>query len=200
MQTGPDGYQGWIGPYEYDNAVWCDVHVGDAILFDGLVEFVELALADPALRKQYGAKAERYVALARKHLFEKWDARDTWEVDGPYGAYRSWNRYGEPGNLKNWPVREEIKNSSLALPFNKQDDLGAVALKLYRITGEQAFRDRATRIFAFQKSRLQLLDDRYVWNYWEPYGAKDVDLAKSGTWWRRITPAWCSTRPTCGAS
>jgi hypothetical protein len=181
MQAGPDGYLGWIGPYEYDNRVWCDVHVGDAILFDGLVEFARIALADAALRKQYGAQAERYVALARRHLFEKWDARGTWETDGPYGAYRSWNRYGEPGNLNDWPVREEIRNSGLALPFNKQDDLGAVALKLYRITGEQAFRDRATRIFAFQKSRLQLVNDSYVWNYWEPFGPEDVDLPAGNT-------------------
>ena len=181
MQTGPDGYKGWIGPYEYDNSVWCDVHVGDAILFDGLVEFAEVVLADGGLRERYGAQAERYAALARKHLFEKWDVRGTWEPDGPYGGYRAWNCYGVPGNLKDWPVREDIRNSSLALPFNKQDDLGAVALKLYRITGEPAFRDRAARIFAFQKSRLQLVDDRYVWNYWEPYGARDVDLAAGNT-------------------
>jgi hypothetical protein len=56
--------------------------------------------------------------------------------------------------------------------------LGSIALKLYQITGEHGVRDRATRIFAFQKGRFQFVnDDRYVWNYWGPYGARDVDLA-----------------------
>jgi hypothetical protein len=177
LLTGPDGYQGWIGPYEYDNSVWCDVHVGDAVLCNGLVAFAEVVLADAKLRERYGNQAKQYVELARKHLFDKWDARGTWYEDGPYGAYRSWNRYGDPGGLtKAWTVRDEIRGSNLALPFNKQDDVAAVALKLYRITGEERFRDRAARIFSYQKSRLRLVDDRYVWNYWEPYGASDVDL------------------------
>jgi hypothetical protein len=177
LLTGPDGYQGWIGPFEYDNSVWCDVHVGDAILFNGMVAFAEVVLADLKLRSRYGAQAEKYVALARKHLFEKWDARGTWHVDGVYGAYRSWNRYGDPGNLKDWTVRDSVSGSGLALPFNKQDDVAAVALKLYRITGEQQYRDRASHIFAYQKSRFELVDDHYVWNYWEPFGQEDLDLA-----------------------
>ena len=59
LLTGPDGYQGWIGPYEYDNSVWCDVHVGDAILFNGLVAFAEVVLADAKLRDRYGAQAHQ---------------------------------------------------------------------------------------------------------------------------------------------
>jgi hypothetical protein len=181
MDTGPDGYRGWIGPYEYDESVWCDVHVGDAILLNGMVGFAEVVLADPALAAKYGESAHKYVGLARRDLFEKWDARGTWTADGPYGGYRSWNRYGAPGNLRDWTVRDDIRNSNLSLPFNKQDDLAAVALKLHRITGEEKFRDRAARIFAFQKSRFQLVDDHYAWNYWEPYGAPDVDLAAGKT-------------------
>lgn len=63
LATGPDGYQGWIGPYEYDNSVWCDVHVGDAVLFNGMVEFAELVLADRKLRDRYGAQGRKYVDL-----------------------------------------------------------------------------------------------------------------------------------------
>jgi hypothetical protein len=183
LLTGPDGYKGWIGPYEYDHSVWCDVHVGDAIVLNGLVAFSEVVLADAKLRTKYGKPAEQYVEIARKHLFEKWDARGTWREDGPYGAYQSWNRYGDPGNPagKPWTDRAEIRNSGLALPFNKQDDVAAVAMKLYRITGEQKFFDRAFRIFAYQKSRLELVKnadgEHYVWNYWEPYAASDLDVA-----------------------
>jgi hypothetical protein len=146
LDTGPDGYLGWIGPYEYDESLWCDVHVGDAILFDGLLGFAEVVSADPKLQARYGEAARRYVALARGNLFEKWDARGTWMVDGPYGARRSRNRYGAPGNLKDWPIRDDIKNSNLALPFNKQEDVGAAALKLYR---SQARRSSANARFGF---------------------------------------------------
>jgi hypothetical protein len=181
IATGPDGYKGWIGPYEYDNSVWCDAHVGDAILCNGMVAFAEVVLADPRLAAVYSAYAKKYVSLAGTHLFEKWDSRGTWEQDGPYGAYRSWNRYGPPGGVGEWQRRDDINNSNLAHPFNKQDDVAAVALKLYRITGDAKYRDRAQSIFAFQKSRFQLIDDRYVWNYWEPFGARDVDLAAGKT-------------------
>ena len=111
MQTGPDGYKGWIGPYVYDDKVWCDVHVGDALLAGGMLEFAEIVLNDEALREKYGDTAWRYVELARRDVMEKWDKRGTWEVDGRYGAYRSWNRYGAPGELKQWPERDEISNS-----------------------------------------------------------------------------------------
>jgi hypothetical protein len=181
MQTGPDGYKGWIGPFEYDKSVWCDVHVGDAVLLDGMLEFAEIALKDPALRKKFGEPAERYVAIACKDVIEKWDARGTWQQDGPYGGYRSWNRYGEPGQLTGWSARDDIQNSNLSLPFNKQNDMGTVALKLYRIIGDERYLRKATAIFAFMKSRFQLFGNHYLWNYWEPFGAGDVNVAANKT-------------------
>jgi hypothetical protein len=175
MQTGPDGYKGWIGPYEYDGKVWCDVHVGDALLAGGMLQFAEVVLKDQALRQKYGDAARRYVEIARREVMEKWDRRGTYEVQGLYGAYRSWNRYGEPGELKSWPERNDIDRSGLALPFNKQNEMALVALRLYRITGEEQYRKRAVEIFSYQKSRMQLTGGHYVWNYWEPFSARDID-------------------------
>jgi hypothetical protein len=181
MRTGPDGYQGWIGPYEYDNAVWCDVHVGDAILANGMLAFAEVVLKDPALKAKYGPAANRYVAIAKKDVIEKWDRRGTWREDGPFGAYVSWNKYMDPGNIREFKERNEISGSGLSLPFNKQNDMALVALRLYRITGERAYRDKAEKIFAFMKSRFHYFDNHYVWNYWEPFGPWDVDLKKMDT-------------------
>jgi hypothetical protein len=39
METAPDGYRGWIGPYIYGPQVWCDVRVGDAILASPTLHF-----------------------------------------------------------------------------------------------------------------------------------------------------------------
>jgi hypothetical protein len=189
MQTGPDGYRGWIGPYEYDGTVWCDVHVGDALLAGGMLELAEIVLKDDGLRRKYGDAARRYVELARKDVIEKWDRRGTWEEDGAVGAYRSWNHYGAPGELRDWRARDEVAGSSLALPFNKQNEMALVALRLYRITGEEQYRTRAEKIFAYAKSRFQYFDQHYVWNYWEPFGARDVDVAAHKTrHWVNVHP------------
>ena len=50
MATGPDGYKGYIGPFIYNNKVWCDVHVGDALIFEGVLEFGVLVMRDPPSR------------------------------------------------------------------------------------------------------------------------------------------------------
>ena len=177
MLTGPDGYKGWIGTYMYDSSVWADSHVGDALLAPDLLEFAEAVLKEPALLDKYGAAAGRYLKIARDDVFEKWDARGTWHEDGAVGAYNTWNEFAEPGS-KNWHVDNKIRNALLTHPFNKQNDMGIVALRLYRITGEERFRRRAQQVFAYQKSRFQYFDDHYVWNYWEPFGAWDLNLEK----------------------
>ncbi|MDA0710653.1 MAG: hypothetical protein O3B73_10645 [bacterium] len=181
MATAPDGYKGWIGPFIYDKKVWCDVHVGDAILVNPMLRFAELVLTEDALKARYGTAALSYVALAKKHLIEKWDARGTWHEDGPYGSYASWNRYFLPGDLSAW--RDiEIDKSTLSLPFNKQFDMGIGSLRLYRITGEREYRDRAVRIFGLMKSRIRLVDAHAVWNYWEPMGVWDLKGSELRHW------------------
>ncbi|MEX2234816.1 MAG: hypothetical protein WD824_21820 [Cyclobacteriaceae bacterium] len=76
MDTDPDGYKGWIGPYGYDERFWQDSHVGDAILLTDILDFSVLVLEGKELRKKYGAKANEYVQLASKHFVEKYDKRD----------------------------------------------------------------------------------------------------------------------------
>lgn len=187
MEKAPDGYRGWIGPYVYDPKVWCDVHVGDAILVSPMLHFAEVVLQDSALEKRYGERARTYVQLARRELLEKWDARGTWRVDGEGGAYVSWDHYLEPGKLDAWKKGDADK-STLSLPYNKQMDMAVIALRLYRITGEDRFRERAWRIFWQFKSRLQYFDGHYVWNYWEPQGLWDLDEAGQVRHWVNVHP------------
>lgn len=56
----------------------------------------------------------------------------------------------------------KIKNASLKHPFNKQKDMGTLALRLYRITGEERFRRPAEQVFAGQKSRFQYFNNHHV--------------------------------------
>jgi len=189
LQRGPDGYLGWIGPYMYDKTQWCDVHIGDAILFNGMLDFAGIVLEDHELEKVYGEKARRYVQLAEVNLIEKWDARGTWYEHGPYGTYFSWNKYLEPGDLSRWHIKDHIRNSGLSLPFNKNTAMGIAALRLYRLTGKKAYREKAVKIFNLFKSRMQLHDKYLVWNYWEPCVPADIIVAENTTrHWVNVHP------------
>ena len=187
MERAPDGYRGWIGPYIYGPQVWSDVHVGDAILVSPMLHFAEVVLGDSVLAVRYGERARAYMDLARRDLMEKWDARGTWRVDGEGGVYVSWDQYLEPGKLEAWKKLGADK-SILSLPYNKQMDMGLIALRLYRLTGEEQFRERVRRIFWQFKSRLQYFDDHYGWNYWEPQGLWDLDEAGKVRHWVNVHP------------
>ena len=90
MRTGPDGYKGWIGDDLSGRDTWADNHVGDAIIVAPMLSFAEVVLKDPQLKQKYGASAQKYVELAERDLFEKWDKRGTWKEDRDWGCYIDW--------------------------------------------------------------------------------------------------------------
>lgn len=182
MKTGPDGYKGWIGPYDYDPQYWADVHVGDGVVMAGILEFSALVLKEePALAGAYGDKARGYVEIAKRDIIEKWDRRDTWRQDGPCGNYVFDHKYLLPEKTDAWVVKPEVKNTGLSLPFNQQNELGRVCLLLHRITGDPFYKDRAEKIFLRMKHSFHFFEDHYVWPYWEPFGPWDIDLEKKTT-------------------
>ena len=191
MLTDPDGYRGWIGPAR--NRMWYDVHVGDSILIERMLEFSELVLKDPELKEKYGGAANRYVEIGRRDLVEKWDKRGTWREDGEYGAYVAHDKACAAGDLTKWvPVTRGVDEPpGRTLPFNKQNEMAMAALRLYRITGEEFYLDKARKILAFMRSRFQYVADKdyYVWNYWEPFGPWDVDLE------RKTVRHWIGVHP-----
>ncbi|MEX0885390.1 MAG: PEP-CTERM sorting domain-containing protein [Phycisphaeraceae bacterium] len=174
MREGPDGYKGWIGPYIYDDSRWADVHIGDAILINPMLDFARIVHENPALQAQYGTQAARYVEIAETHLIEKWDARGTYHDDGRYGAYQSWDHYLNPNNFSQWHQQSGVNNSGLGLPFNKNNSMGTAALRLWQITGDEAHLERAVKVFSTIKSRMQHYDGTAIWNYWEPTVRSDI--------------------------
>jgi hypothetical protein len=181
MATDPDGYKGWIGVYEYDDKYLQDALVGDAILLEGILNFSVLVLEDKSLKSKYQDKANSYVEIAKRDFIEKWDKRGCWVDDGPYGTYIEFNKYINSDNLKKWTLAPEASRAGISHPFNKQMDVGQVCLRLYRITGDKFYRDRAEKIFFTAKSHFQYFDDHYCWNYYEPLYPGDVDLVKKDT-------------------
>lgn len=189
MHRSPDGYRGFVGPYIYDKQFICDVHVGDAILINPMLRVAELVLKSEHSGQLTGLQeqAKSYVALAKKDLIEKWDKRGTWYQDGDHGGYMSWDQYMTADDLSAWRPLKAVK-SGLSLPFNKQMDMGVACLRLYRITSEPFYQERAAMIFNFLKRRLTLYDDHYVWNYWEPLYPADIRDSRNYAHWVNVHP------------
>jgi len=181
MATDPEGYKGWIGVYGYDDRYWQDAMVGDAILLEGILNFSVLVVEDSHLKDKYGDKAYSYAEIAKKDFVEKWDNRGCWIDDHPYGGYIEFSKFLHKDNLKEWISDPETSRAGISHPFNKQMDAAKVCLRLYRITGEKFYRDRAEKIYFTAKSHFQYFDDHYCWNYYEPLYPGDVDLEKKET-------------------
>lgn len=175
LLTGPDGHRGWLGPVSGKPEQLGEHPVGDAIMMEPMVRFAELVLKDePALAAKYGDRARAYVALAKELMFKKWEARGIWHEDGPYGVFTEWPWYYTEQAADKWhPPAPGTR--AITLPFNMQVHWGIVAGRIYHITGEKPWQRRALQLFNFLKSRLCLYQDHYSWNYWEPFGAWDID-------------------------
>jgi hypothetical protein len=63
--------------------------------------------------------------------------------------------------------------------YNIANDLGVTNLRLYRITGEKIYRDKAEKLFFRLKSNFQFFNNHYVWNYWNPFYEKDIVFDKN---------------------
>ena len=181
MDTDPDGYKGWMGPYEYDAKYMQDALVGDAILLTGILDISVAVLEDTALKNKYSEKANSYVQIGKKDFVEKWDKRGCWYEDGPYGSYIGFNKFLKPENTKVWVTEPDVSRAGISHPFNKQMDAAQVSLRLWRITGNKFYRNRAEQIYFTAKSHFQYFDNHYCWNYFEPLTPGDVDLIKKNT-------------------
>ncbi len=172
MEKEPDGYMGWVGPYFGLEPEVGSVVIGDANLIDAMLAFSEIVMKDPSLKSSpLGKKAEEYIALARSVLVEKWDKRGGYYENGMFASYLNTGIVFDKGanQLRALPGKKWSEN------LNKHARMGVCFLKLFRITGEQMFRDRAEKIFSHYKAimRYHKSEDRYFWNFWEPLAPFD---------------------------
>ena len=175
LHTSPDGGQGWVGPYIYDESVIGDVHIGDAILVNHMLEFAMYVRAELPEdgRAPYAGRSQAYVELA-EHIIDKWIERGTWYANGHYGGYVSWDHFLTADDLTRFQRRDDVRNARLSLPFNKQQSMAIVHLRLYRLTGNEEHLRKSRLIFQHTRSRMSHFEDAFTWNYWEPLYPGDV--------------------------
>lgn len=173
MVVAPDGYKGLLGR-NFRHEFWSDEEVSDALVMNQLLPFAELVLKDPELAESYGETARRYVEHARKHVVEKWDSRGMWVEIGEYGDYIFDRRFVNPEDPTRWVVDYEKGSGGMSQKFNIANKLGLTNIYLYRITGDEFYRDKAEKLFYRMKSNFQLIDDYYNWHYWIPFYPGDI--------------------------
>ena len=179
LHTSPDGHRGWVGPYIYDESVIGDVHICDAILVNHMLEFALFARAELAaeLQAPYADAAQVYIDLA-EHLSAKWIDRATWYENAHYGGYINWDHFLTADNLDEFQRRDDVRNVRLSLPFNKQQSMAILHLRLHQLTGDDEHLRKARLIFQYTRSRMSHFEDVFTWHYWEPLYPGDVVSAE----------------------
>ncbi|MEK7412086.1 MAG: hypothetical protein AAB263_02080 [Planctomycetota bacterium] len=188
ISNDPDGFPGTIGAdigedlKNKEVAVVADCLVGDANIALPLVHWAELVMADPALKKQFGTKAQEYIDLATRMIWEKWNKRDCYYQDAHgYGSYHTYPFALLRDDRSKWQPRPSwIVSDNL----NKHYKAGLVLLSLWKLTGKPEYRDRVTAVFGRAKAMFRLFPDenRLVWNFWMPHGAYDLEGTAPKSW------------------
>jgi len=187
LKKDPDGFEGWIGPTITNTPeIQEDALVGDAILCRHIVGWAEIVLKNPELKRRFGDKAQKYVDLATRIVWEKWNKRGCYYQDAAgYGSYRT---HGRSIDTKSGQWVERA-NTILSQPLNKSFDTGIVLLRLWRITGKPEYKERVERIFSHGKMLFRLFpSDRVVWSYWVPNAAYDIE-GKAPKHWVGVHPS-----------
>jgi len=188
MKATPDGYKGMLGR-NFRHSLWNDEEVSDALILNQILPFSELVLNDSALKKTYGSAAQRYVDYAKINVIEKWDSRGLWHEIGEYGDYIFSSQFVDPKNVDQWVVDRKNGSAGMSQKFNIANKLGVTNIFLYRITGDESYRDKAEKLFYRLKSDFQLIEDHYHWHYWMPFYEGDVFFdTKSLIHWTAVHP------------
>ena len=173
----PDGYIGW--PKAEDNGVveylpagmkerYTDTELCDAMFLRPMVLMAGEILKTPALKKDYGAKAEEYIRLSEQ-MFEKWNSRGAWRETKEGGTWVV-PPFGIDPKTGKWEGTYERRNTDgNSLPANKENLIALWMIAMHDVTHKPIYLERAEKWFRAMKSRMRLREDGkyFVWNYWD---------------------------------
>ena len=153
----PDGYIGW--PRDENGDVleylpdgmkerYTDTEVGDAWFFRPIVLMAGEILKSPALKKEYGAKAEEYIRLAER-TFEKWESRGAWRETKDGGGVWVIPPFGIDRRTGQWTEGyEQRKTDGVSMPDNKENSITLWMIAMYDVTQKPIYRERVGEVDA----------------------------------------------------
>ncbi len=184
LRKDPDGYEGWIGdPVSQNNAeLHTDAVVGDAILCEPLTRFAWIVLKqNPGLKRHFGQTAAKYVKLATRICWDKWNHRGCYYEDqAGWGSYHTYGKLVDPKRNRWVDAPTRVISNNL----NKHYSVCHVLLRLWRITGKAEYKERVKSVFGRAKTmwRWHPDQDRVVWNFWMPHGPYDLEGRAPKSW------------------
>ncbi|MCZ7646260.1 MAG: hypothetical protein M5U26_13420 [Planctomycetota bacterium] len=182
LEKDPDGYEGWLGPTINNTpGLKADALVGDAVLCEPLMNFVLTVKADPELEKRWGEKAQKYLDLCTRIVWEKWNKRGCYYEDAAgWGSYHTHDKYIDE-KTGQWVSRPNMVVSD---NLNKHYSAGHVILRLWRATGKPEYKERVKKIYGRAKTMWRYYpdEDRIVWNFWMPHGPYDIEGTAPKSW------------------
>ncbi|MDA3960241.1 MAG: hypothetical protein PF961_05595 [Planctomycetota bacterium] len=185
ISNDPDGFPGTFGgPFSNNKPgaapIIHDTVVGDALLARPLTSWAAIVLADKELSARWGTAATLYLDIAKRMCFDKINHRSMYLRDRlDYGSYHTYPQAIDVAT-GSWVDSGTIISDNL----NKHYTNATVLLRLWRITGDDALRQRAAEIFARHTAMRRGFDDntRAVWNFWMPHGAYDMPGNAPASW------------------
>ena len=193
----PDGYIGWPKNFA-DEQIWAGVEgadiitdneLGEASFLRPMVLMAGQILKTPALKKEYGAKAEEYLRLSEQ-MFEKWNSRGAWRETKEGGVWVVLP-FGYDPKAGKWTAGYEERNKAgVTHPADKEDLIAMWMFAMYDVTHKPIYRERAEKWFRVLKSRMRLRENGkyFVWNFWDPAGPWDYKPDGSLKLWVGVHP------------
>ncbi|MGD0226583.1 MAG: hypothetical protein ABSF71_30010 [Terriglobia bacterium] len=188
----PDGFLGWPELMDESLGFNQDSMLGEAMLLRPIVSMADEILKTPALKTQWGGKAESYLELAER-TFEKWDSRDAWR-DSQVGGLWVVQYFGIDPKTNMWTEGyARRKTEAFSHPDNKEHQIARWLITLFDVTKKPIYQVRAEKWWQLMKSRMKTREDRkfFVWDYWDPAGP--WDYKPDGT-----TKHWVGVHPNGG--
>ncbi len=185
----PDGYLGWPKVSDQTEGFDYDSMLGEAMMLRPIVLMADEILNTPALKAQWGGKAQGYLELAER-TFEKWDSRDSWR-DCQVGGLWVVQYFGIDRSTGQWTEGyARRKTEAFSHPDNKENLIALWLITMFDVTKKSVYRERCEKWWQLQKSRLKTREGGkyFVWDYWDPAGPWDYKPDGSTKHWVGVHP------------
>jgi hypothetical protein len=185
----PDGYLGWPKVSDQTEGFDYDSMLGEAMILRPMVLMADEILKTPALKAQWGGKAQAYLDLAER-TFEKWDSRDAWH-DCQVGGICVVQYFGiDPATGKWTESFARRQSEAFSHPDNKENFIALWLVSMFDVTKKPVYRERCEKWWQLMHSRMKSRDGGkyFVWDYWDPAGPWDYKPDGSTKHWVGVHP------------
>ncbi|MGA2983993.1 MAG: hypothetical protein ABSG32_09270 [Terriglobia bacterium] len=185
----PDGHLGWPKVDAQTEGFDYDSMLGEGMILRPVVLMADEILKTPALKAQWGGKAESYLELAER-TFEKWESRDAWR-DSQVGGLWVVQYFGIDPKTNTWTEGFARRTTeAFSHPDNKENQIARWLIAMFDVTKKPIYRKRAEQWWQLMKSRMKTREGGkyFVWDYWDPAGPWDYKPDGSTKHWVGVHP------------